>query len=110
MSERWIDAGSAADLHANGRLIVDVDGCVVMVVEHDGELHALEDRCSHDGEGFADAPLESDANTPCGVLICPRHGARFCLATGAALTPPAYESIRVFMVRRRDDRIEVATP
>jgi 3-phenylpropionate/trans-cinnamate dioxygenase ferredoxin subunit len=29
-------------------------------------------------------------------IICPRHGARFCLRTGEALTPPAYEAIRTF--------------
>ncbi len=29
-------------------------------------------------------------------IICPRHGARFCLRTGEALTPPAYEPVRVF--------------
>jgi 3-phenylpropionate/trans-cinnamate dioxygenase ferredoxin subunit len=40
-------------------------------------------------------------------VICPRHGARFCLKTGAALTPPAYEPIRIFEVRERDGQIEV---
>lgn len=108
MSDRWIDVGSTDDLRDHGRLVADVEGRYVMVVEHDGELHAFEDRCSHDGEGFTDAPIESDPTTPCGVVICPRHGARFCLATGAALTPPAYEPIRIFAARRRDERIEVA--
>lgn len=109
-AEAWIDVGSATELQQRGRLHGEIDGTYVLVVEHEGELHAIEDRCSHDGEGFADAPLEGDPTTPCGVVICPRHGARFCLATGAALTPPAYEAIRVFAVRRHDDRIEVRHP
>ena len=33
-------------------------------------------------------------------IICPRHGARFDLRTGEALTPPAYEPMRTFNVRR----------
>jgi len=44
-------------------------------------------------------------------LTCPRHGARFCIRTGEALTPPAYEPAAVFpvrvqggMVQTRDDR------
>ena len=110
MSERWIDLGTAAELIDRGRITGDVDGWFVMVVERDGELHAFEDRCSHDGEAFADAELDSDPTTPCGVVICPRHGARFCLSTGAALTPPAYEPIRIFEVRRIDDRIVVRAP
>jgi nitrite reductase/ring-hydroxylating ferredoxin subunit len=30
------------------------------------------------------------------------------LATGAALSPPAYEPLRIFRARERDGRIEVA--
>jgi len=32
-------------------------------------------------------------------VICPRHGARFCLRTGQALTPPAYEPVRSYPTR-----------
>jgi 3-phenylpropionate/trans-cinnamate dioxygenase ferredoxin subunit len=45
------------------------------------------------------------------VVICPRHGARFCIRTGKVLAPPAYEDVVVFPVRIeagvvqvRDDR------
>lgn len=76
----------------------------------EGELHAFEDRCTHDGESLTGAELETDSSTPCGVVICPRHGARFCLRTGAALTPPAYEPLKVFSARIRDGRVEVAAP
>jgi 3-phenylpropionate/trans-cinnamate dioxygenase ferredoxin subunit len=41
-------------------------------------------------------------------IICPRHGARFCLRTGKALTPPAYEDLPTFPVRILDGRIQVA--
>jgi 3-phenylpropionate/trans-cinnamate dioxygenase ferredoxin component len=33
------------------------------------------------------------------VVICPRHGARFCIRTGKVLAPPAYEDVVVFPVR-----------
>lgn len=107
MSDGWITAGSIEQLAAQSRLEVEVDGDYVAVARLDGELHAFEDRCTHDGEPLAGAELEGDATTPCGVVICPRHGARFCLRTGAALTPPAYEPIRIFEVRERDGQIEV---
>ena len=42
-----------------------------------------------------------------GEIVCPRHGARFCLRTGQALTPPAYEPIRVFETKISDGRLWV---
>ena len=107
MSQPWIPAGSIEQLAARSRLEVEIDGDYVAIARLNGELHAFEDRCTHDGEPLAGAELEGDAATPCGVVICPRHGARFCLKTGAALTPPAYELIRIFEVRERDGQIEV---
>ena len=107
MNTDWQDAGSAAALVAGGRVDVEIDGLYVAIVRFEGELRAFEDRCTHDGESLAAAELESDPATPCGVVICPRHGARFCLKSGAALTPPAYEPIRIFEVRERDGQIEV---
>lgn len=106
----WVDVGDAAALADGGRLDVEVDGAFVAVVQLDDGLHAFEDRCTHDGEPLAGAEIEADAATPCGVVVCPRHGARFCLSTGEALTPPAYEPLRIFAVRRRDGRIEVGVP
>jgi 3-phenylpropionate/trans-cinnamate dioxygenase ferredoxin subunit len=43
-------------------------------------------------------------------VVCPRHGAKFCLRTGNALTPPAYEPLKIFDVREREGRIEVLAP
>jgi 3-phenylpropionate/trans-cinnamate dioxygenase ferredoxin component len=69
----------------------------------DGELFALEDRCSHD-----DGPL-CEGEFDCGerVAVCPRHGARFDITTGRALTLPAYIAVDTFPVRVRDDGMVV---
>lgn len=107
VSDRWVAAGTSEQLASAGRLEVEVDGDYVAVARLDGQLHAFEDRCTHDGEPLSGAELEGDVTTPCGVVICPRHGARFCLKSGAALTPPAYEPIRIFEVREIDGHIEV---
>ena len=68
-----------------------------------GELYALEDRCSHD-----DGPL-CEGEFDCGerVAVCPRHGARFDITTGRALTLPAYIAVDTFPVRVRDDGMVV---
>ncbi len=106
----WIDVGAASTLASGGRLDAEVDGFYVAVVELNGVRHAFEDRCTHDGESLAGADVEPDAATPCGVVVCPRHGAKFCLRTGHALTPPAYEPLKIFEVRERAGRIEVLAP
>jgi 3-phenylpropionate/trans-cinnamate dioxygenase ferredoxin subunit len=69
----------------------------------DGELFALEDRCSHD-----DGPLcEGDFDCSERVAVCPRHGARFDIATGRALTLPAYLPVETYAARVRDDGMVV---
>ena len=99
----WIDIGSRGELESSSRLEADVDGYRVRVARVNGTLYAFEDRCTHDDSPFEEAPIEDTE------IICPRHGARFCLRTGAALTPPAYEPLRVFEARTAGDRVEVRT-
>ncbi len=70
-----------------------------------GTLYAFEDRCTHDGESLAGAEVAGSAAGA--EVVCPRHGARFALRTGAVLAPPAYEPLRVFAVREEAGRILV---
>lgn len=104
----WKDVAAGSALGEGERLEVEVDGSDVMLVRYRGRLYAYEDRCTHDDAPLADAEIAEDPSTPCGVVVCPRHGARFCLKTGDALGPPAYEAIRVFVVREHQGRIELA--
>ena len=97
----WVELGSLADLESTSRLEGEVDGYRVRVALVSGNLYAFEDRCTHDDSPFDDAPIEDSE------IICPRHGARFCLRTGDALSPPAYEPLRIFEVRAVGGRIEV---
>jgi 3-phenylpropionate/trans-cinnamate dioxygenase ferredoxin subunit len=110
MVEPWVDVGPAAALERDGRIDGEVDGFYVAIVRVAGQLYAFEDRCTHDGGSLAEAEVCLDETTGCGVVICPRHGSRFCLATGEAMTPPAYEPLRRFEARMTGERIEVRVP
>jgi len=68
-----------------------------------GKLYALEDRCSHDDGPLCEGEWDEDE---C-VAICPRHGARFDITTGAALTLPAYEPVASYPVRVEDGWVRV---
>lgn len=97
----WVDIGSLAELESTSRLEGDVDGFRVRVAKVGGTLYAFEDRCTHDDSPFDDAPIEDCE------IICPRHGARFSLQSGEALSPPAYEPLRIFEARESDGRVLV---
>jgi 3-phenylpropionate/trans-cinnamate dioxygenase ferredoxin subunit len=109
-SGEWVDVGALSVLEAAGHLDAEVDDLPVTIVRVGGRLHAFEDRCSHDGEPLAGAEIDAGSPQQEAAVICPRHGARFCLRTGAALTPPAYEPIRVFEARAAGGRVEVRWP
>ncbi len=96
--------GSTQDYEPQKVKVLRVGGERICVALHEGKFYAFEDRCTHDGAPLDDAPIEDEQ------VICPRHGARFCLRTGEALTPPAYEPLRIFRVREDDGRILVEVP
>ena len=104
MSADWVDVGSADAIADSSSLSADVDGLALLVVRCGSELYAIEDRCTHDGEPLEGAEVESCQ------IICPRHGAHFCVRTGEALTPPAYEPLRTFKVRVENGRVLVENP
>ena len=99
----WTDVGGADALSEMAPLAVEVAGEHLVVVRCGDTLYAVEDRCTHDGESLGEAQVENCE------IICPRHGAHFCLRTGDALTPPAYEPLRTYRAREQDGRILVET-
>ena len=97
----WVRAAPAASIPPGDYATVEVDGVFVAIFNVDGEFLAVEDVCTHDGGGLAGGAVEGDQ------VICPRHGARFCLRTGRALSPPAYEPVRSYETRVVDGQVEV---
>lgn len=104
MSAEWIDVGPSEAVTEVAPLSTELDGMPIVVTRCEGALHVIEDRCTHDGEPLAGGEIENCE------IICPRHGARFCLRTGEALTPPAYEPVRTFRAREHQGRILVELP
>ena len=98
---RWIDVAAAEEIPPEDRATVEIDGRFVAVFNVGGEFLAIDDVCTHDGGDLAGGLVEGDQ------VICPRHGARFCLRTGAVLSPPAYEPVRSYRTRITNGRVEV---
>jgi 3-phenylpropionate/trans-cinnamate dioxygenase ferredoxin subunit len=98
---KWIDAGLAADLADGQAISLAVGRRQIAVARSGDEYFAVEDVCTHDGAELTGGSIEG------AEIICPRHGARFCLRTGQALTPPAYEPVQVFETKITDGRLWV---
>jgi 3-phenylpropionate/trans-cinnamate dioxygenase ferredoxin subunit len=97
----WIDVIDQNALADGEHIVVDVDGTDVAVFKIDGRFYAIEDVCTHDGAEIASGELDGCE------IVCPRHGARFCVKTGAVKAPPAYEDIDTFPVRIENGRVQV---
>lgn len=97
----WIDVAAVEDLPVGSHRVVEIDGAQVAVFNLDNEFHAIEDVCTHDGGVLTGGTVEGEQ------IICPRHGARFSIRTGAVLAPPAYEPIHTFPVRVHAGRVQV---
>jgi 3-phenylpropionate/trans-cinnamate dioxygenase ferredoxin subunit len=69
----------------------------------DGELYAIEDRCSHD-----DGPLAEGEFDPAACTVeCPRHGSLFDLKTGRPRTLPAFAPVETFEPRVEDGEVKL---
>lgn len=90
---RFVKVARVDEILPGEKKIVEVDGILVVVINLDGEFYAIEDVCTHDG-----GPLgEGDMDGP--EIICPRHGARFDVRTGAVTRMPAFEPVPTYEVR-----------
>ena len=69
-----------------------------------GEVFCVDDTCTHETYSLADGWVED-----C-VVECALHMAKFDLRTGAVLSPPATDRIRVYEVRVQDGQVFVRIP
>jgi 3-phenylpropionate/trans-cinnamate dioxygenase ferredoxin component len=97
----WFDVGTTDEFTPGNWRLVDFEDIKVIVFNVDGEYYAIQDLCTHDGGSLSDGDIENCE------IICPRHGARFNIKTGAVLSPPAYEDLPTFPTRVVGNIIQV---
>jgi 3-phenylpropionate/trans-cinnamate dioxygenase ferredoxin component len=99
-----VDVCQLAEFARGTVRIVEVSAALsVGVYNCGGELYAIEDQCTHDEGPLCEGEFDCEER----VAVCPRHGARFDITTGRALTLPAYIDVDTFPVRIRDDGMVV---
>ena len=91
-----------AELEVNTARKVVVDGVpIALVLDGNGDVHAIGDTCTHGDISLSEGFVEDD------TLECWAHGSKFKLTTGKPLTLPAYEPVPVYVVTITDGDIYI---
>lgn len=98
----FVRVADVAAIPDPGRELVEVDGDVVVLFHVDGRFYCIDDVCTHDGGTLVDGELTDHR------IACPRHGARFDIRSGAALSMPAVRPTRAHAVKVEDGGVWVA--
>jgi 3-phenylpropionate/trans-cinnamate dioxygenase ferredoxin subunit len=88
----FVRVASVSSIPDPGRMILEIEDRMVVLFHVGGMFYCIDDVCTHDGGPLGNGPLEGHQ------VACPRHGARFDIRTGKALTMPATESAAVHEV------------
>lgn len=98
---RWVRALAEEELPDGAITGVEIEGRKVVLHRSNGEVHALDDLCSHAG-----ALLSRGEVADC-VVTCPLHESRFDLRDGHIVRGPAHHPQPVLPTRVRNGWIEV---
>ena len=97
----FVKVATTAEIPPGKVSVYEVDGKQVAVCNVDGTFYAIDDVCTHDGGSLDQGQLDEDE------IECPRHGARFDVKTGRALTLPAVMPVQSYPVQVEGDEIKV---
>ena len=97
----FVPVASVNDVPDPGSSLIEVDDRLIVLFHVGGEFYALDDVCTHDGGPLGEGPVEDH------TVTCPRHGAKFDIRTGQALTMPATQPTVAHEVRVEGDRVLV---
>jgi len=95
-----VRVGSATELEQNGPEVVTADGQTIAVFHHEGEFHAVDNRCPHMGFPLDEGSVED------GILTCHWHHARFEISCGDTFDPWA-DDVDSYPVEVRDGDVYV---
>lgn len=99
----FVPVARTRDVSDPGSMLVEVGDQLVVLIHAAGHWYALDDVCTHDGGPLSDGPVDAAE----GTIACPRHGAKFDVRTGAALTMPATKPTVAHEVKVAGDQVLV---
>ena len=104
MSE-YIKVATIDEIPVNGSKLVEVEEYRIALFNLDGTVYAIADVCTHDGGPLVEGQVVNGHE-----VRCPRHGARFDIRTGAALSFPAFEPTASYAVKVEGQDVWIESP
>ena len=98
---QFVKVASVSDIPDPGKSLLEVDDRIVVLFHINGQFHCIDDVCTHDDGPLGEGQLDGH------TIACPRHGAKFDVRDGRALTMPATESTAVHEVKVDGDTVFV---
>ncbi len=95
----WVKVADLSECPPGSLLEVEAERESIDLANIDGDLYALENRCSHQDLPLSDGELDGDR------LECLYHGARFDVCTGRAVGLPAIKPVETYPVELRGQEI-----
>ena len=98
----WHHIGKVGDMSPGTVAAREVGQRRLALINHDGQLFALDGVCPHKMGNLADGQLIL------GELACPLHGFRYCLETGESAVPKDVPGVRSYELRVEGEDVFVA--
>jgi 3-phenylpropionate/trans-cinnamate dioxygenase ferredoxin subunit len=96
-----VRVATTADVPQNECRVFYIDGKSIALANLNGEFYAVDNVCTHDNGLLGEGRIER------GSIVCPRHGARFDVKTGAVKALPAVRPIKTYPVTLEGDEVHV---
>ncbi len=100
----FYQVAEASEVGPGERIFLEVDNEPLVIFNIAGMLYAIGDVCTHDNGPLGEGQLDGYQ------VICPRHGARFDVRDGKAVTLPAVQDAPSYPIRVVDGWIEIGLP
>lgn len=100
----FIRVAQVSEIRPGEMMAVEVANEQVLLVNVGGNIHAVDDICTHAYATMSEGDLKGDE------VECPLHGGAFSAITGVPTNPPAERPLRVFRVQIDGDDILVGPP
>ena len=106
--EEWVDVCPLDDFGPGESRTVYLAGQQVALFNIDGQLYAINNRCTHARGPLSEGTITEEENG-CAVT-CPWHYAKFSLETGQVVDGVASTPVQTYRVEVRDGVIHIGTP
>ena len=106
MSDEWTVLCTTAEVLPGENHVSWFGDVPLLVVNLDGDFHALEDKCTHEDFELSAGVVDREK----GEVECILHGAKFDVRSGEALCAPAYEPVRKYPLKVENGIVYVREP